>query len=188
MFYGAILPPGKEVRLDLHAASIIHLSNAAFAGKSAEPTHLSLRKDGKTFLLAVLDQTKTPQVSLDLNVTAQEQVSLVSSKAEVHVTGYFEPLEQVVAPAPVAQKAQAPRKGSNQAAEEDLKDHEVKPKGPQKQEVKPQQAQQKQQAAPAKQQPQAQPKQAVKEAAPSKPVQKKPVEEEANVSMGGLFD
>ena len=118
---------------------LVHLSNAAFAGKDNQPTSLFLKKEGKRYLLATLDSSRYPQVTLDLNINPLDNVSLVSSNAEIHLTGYCEPFDEdsLLIEDAIKQKDKAiaqTKLTNTQATEDDLKDHEVKPKGPQKQE------------------------------------------------------
>ena len=139
MFYGIILQPNKESRIEQNGTGLVHISNVAISTKSTEATSLYLKKDNKSYLLATLDPTKTPQITLDLNVLSEENVHLLSTKSELHLTGYYEPMEENGLPVAEAQNGHAKahqqvKKTSSQVHEEDLKDHEVKPKGPVKQE------------------------------------------------------
>jgi hypothetical protein len=136
MFYGLVVPPKKEIRVEGSSSNLIHISSIALHSKTPVTTSVYLKRNGEKFLLGVLDSQKQAQIGLDLYVLSSDNVSFVSENGEVHVVGYYEPSEAVVAVAPktnVNQKSNpvhTQQKKSDQVNDDDLDELDIKPKGP----------------------------------------------------------
>ena len=149
LFYGQILHPHKDVKIESSSTSLIHISNLALPAKAAGVTHVYIKKAGKRFLVATLDPAKQAQVAVDFYVFAHEVTFFVEGSSEVHAIGYCEA-------SPAEEHEHASRKNSQQSHNEkkaeagkvhakksedldDLDEKDLKPSKPQHATQKPQQ-------------------------------------------------
>jgi len=135
MLWGCIVSEGKPYALPADSEyELLHISNAALS-KASEPgkAYLMITKGKETFTVAVLQKDKVETVLMDIYVRTSQNVKLtVSGKGEVHVTGYFEPTEEVDKDA-----EEAFLEGALGEEEDESESEEEKKPAPKKEEKKP---------------------------------------------------
>ncbi|XP_057457885.1 histone deacetylase HDT1-like [Lotus japonicus] len=90
-FWGAEVKVGETVKVDpSEFEACIHLSQAALgeSKKDKEPVVLSLKVGDQKFVLGTLNREKIPQVSLELVLDREFELSHNSKTASVHFCGY----------------------------------------------------------------------------------------------------
>lgn len=92
-FWGAEVKVGETVKVDpSEFEACIHLSQAALGeakkDKANEPVILSLKVGDQKFVLGTLNREKIPQVSLELVLDKEFELSHNSKNASVHFCGY----------------------------------------------------------------------------------------------------
>ncbi|KAJ4826119.1 Histone deacetylase hdt1 [Turnera subulata] len=92
-FWGEEVKAGVPTKVKPHAGCLLHLSQAVLGeakkDKASEPVLLSVKIDGKKFVIATLKSDSIPQWSFDLVFPKEFELSHNWKHGSVYFTGYL---------------------------------------------------------------------------------------------------
>mmetsp|Transcript_64183 Transcript_64183/g.142744 ORF Transcript_64183/g.142744 Transcript_64183/m.142744 type:complete len:164 (+) Transcript_64183:85-576(+) len=119
-FWGCIVAPGENKKVETRAGELLHLSQACLAPDtpSGASSKVLVEQGGQTYAVACLKEGGQEFCALDLFLDAKEAKLAVKGKATVHLTGYFEAddLDEEDAPMAKPGKAEPTAKASPKAS------------------------------------------------------------------------
>mmetsp|Transcript_72893 Transcript_72893/g.156130 ORF Transcript_72893/g.156130 Transcript_72893/m.156130 type:complete len:449 (-) Transcript_72893:55-1401(-) len=126
-FWGCIIKPGEQKRVESRDGELFHLSQACLDPSTPAGAKASVivEQDGKSFAVAGLREGGPDFCSLDLFLDTTKAMVTVKGKATVHLTGYFEADEEAEdedMPTPASAKGSpkaSPKAASKPAAKEE---------------------------------------------------------------------
>jgi nucleophosmin 1 len=94
-FWGCILKPGAKAKIENPEGDILHLSQACLHNPQDGKNYIQAEVQGKTYAIACLERNKKEHDSFDLFFNPDSCAFSNNGKSEVHLTGYFEPDEDM---------------------------------------------------------------------------------------------
>jgi nucleophosmin 1 len=94
-FWGLILKAGQKVPVESADGDILHLSQACLHTPKGGKNYLQVTDNEKTYVIACLEKDKVEHASFDLFFSTASCSFSCKGDSEVHLTGYFEPAQDM---------------------------------------------------------------------------------------------